>query len=288
MLKSTSPKGTHWSLGKAAGEQGQVAGDSRPAQHDAARRGEAHVDAVAPVQAQVPPVSGVLEGGGQQHSVRLRDQDQGRAGQAPLGQLLPQGGQHRLAGKALDSHGAGEAADDAVALAVIVHREGEDQRQGLGLVQQRLGQLGHREEQVLQAGRIGPARNGEGLSGGHLGLSAGEGHQTDLDLLLVHLCHQHRGPVGQGAFGLEEGGEHGDGRNAAVQGHAHLGKEELGQGGAVQGVLGHAVGPKQVMQRLLGAGIHKQASSGAEKGRPSPPMVSLGVLYHVFPKGKAR
>ena len=164
----------------------------------------------------------------------------------------------RAAGEVADGHGAGEAADHPVSLPVKVHGEGQAQGEGRRLGQQGLAELGHGIEHILPGGGVFPAGHGEPVLCGDLGLSAGKGNQADLNLPVVHQGHRHRLVLGQSAEGLEKGGQHGDGRLSPVEGNAHLGEKHLRQGGPVEGVRGHAVGPKKVIELLLGVGVHKR------------------------------
>ena len=162
-------------VAETAGKGGQSRGRARLADHDAAGGGEAQVKDAAPGQARIAFLAGMqgpggqLDGGGQAH------QRHGRGRHVPALPFFPQGGQDGRLGKVAHRHGAGEGADGAVSLPVVVDGEGGTEGQGLGPVQQGLGQLGHGEEKVGQGRGVLPAGDGKAVRIGDLRPATGKG-----------------------------------------------------------------------------------------------------------------
>ena len=188
--------------GKTAVHEHQIAGDPQPAEDDAAGRGKTAVDIGTPGDTLIPALAGIRHGSGKLHGVGVADQNQVQVFKAPLCQLPAQDAQYRLVLIVADGHGAGETADHAVSLAVVVHREGEAKGHILGPIQQWFQKLRSGEDQILQGGGIFPAGNREAVPVRKRGRSILKGYQGDPDVPVVDLGHSHGLPVRQRTKGL--------------------------------------------------------------------------------------
>ena len=128
----------------------------------------------------------------------------------------------------MDGHGAGETGNGAVPLAVIDHGEGETEGQPLCPVQKGLRQFPNGIDQVLPRRRIFPAGDRKTILVREVSLAVGEGDQRNADFLIVQFGDSDRFVFSEGPKRRQEGGEHRDGSDPAIERDPHLREKKLG------------------------------------------------------------